>query len=43
MTDNIIFNENIEQLKKNKYNFRAVTKLINCNLKYNMVELTSIL
>ena len=35
MTDNIIFNENIEQLKKNKYNFRAVTKLINYNLKDN--------
>mgnify|MGYP003541398499 CR=1 FL=1 len=36
MTDNIIFNENIEQLKKNKYNFRAVTKLINYNSAYNI-------
>ena len=39
MTDNIIFNENIEQLKKNKYNFRAVTKLINYNLKDNKYQL----
>ena len=39
MTDNIIFNKNIKELSKNKYNFRAVTKLKDYNCTDNKYQL----